>query len=127
MSYAKQCDLKQTMLEQCFTQLDTNVLPVLPAPQQRGYRNKIEFSFGKYLKKRYQSEKEGFEIAEHRQLGFHKQGEFSKVVDVEQCYLISPDLHAVYTHVKELFLASGLPVYDAKTHQGVLRHLVLRE
>lgn len=110
MSYEKQLELKYTILENCFTPLqqtlpDLIILPVVPSPLQRYYRNKIEFSFGKYLKRNYDEEHqenlEGFEIAEHRQLGFHKQGEFSKIIDIDQCYLVSEKMHHVYTYIKE--------------------------
>ncbi len=37
-----------------------------------------------------------------RQLGFHKQGFYTHVVDVDQCYLISQSLHEVYAHIKTL-------------------------
>lgn len=173
MSYERQLELKQDILEGCFTplrsQIDTlEILPIIPSPLQFWYRNKIEFSFGKYLK-RYPSppnpplsqgtissvkngihlvsttprasslgeggeidcqerwQKKGFQIAEHRQLGFHKQGEFSKIVDIDQCYLVSEKMHKIYAYIKQQLQRSKLPVHDAKTHQWLLRHLVIRE
>jgi 23S rRNA (uracil1939-C5)-methyltransferase len=58
---------------------------------------------------------------------FHKQGEFSKVVDIDQCFLVSKKVHAIYKRIKSDLLDSWIPVYDVKTHQGCLRHLVIRE
>lgn len=60
-------------------------------------------------------------------LGFHKQGEFSKIVDVDYCGLITDKANQVFSYLKILFQESGLPVYDQKTHQGFFRHLVIRE
>lgn len=60
-------------------------------------------------------------------IGFHKQGEFSKIVDVDSCGLISEKMNQVFSYFKQLALDSGLPTYDQKTHQGFFRHLVMRE
>lgn len=68
-----------------------------------------------------------YEIDADFNLGFHKQGEFSKIVDVSRCGLISPKANQLFDYFKKLCLDSGLPVYDQKTHQGFFRHLVLRE
>ena len=143
MSYDKQLQIKADMLQQCFSAIDIDILPIVPSPEVYGYRNKIEFSFWKYLKKPYvdtsslskkekaelkkETSSSNFEIEEHWQLWFHKQWEFSKVVDVDQCYLISSHLHEVYAYIKHMCKKSWLPVYDAKTNLGVLRHIVMRE
>lgn len=66
-------------------------------------------------------------MREDRQLGFHKQGQFSKVIDVDQCHLVSDEAKKLYTYLKTLLINSGLPVHDSKTHEGFLRHLVVRE
>ncbi len=59
--------------------------------------------------------------------GFHKQGEFSKIVDIESCALISDKANALFHHLKELCKASKLPAYDQMTHQGFFRHIVIRQ
>ena len=68
-----------------------------------------------------------YEIDSDFNIGFHKQGEFSKIVDVDSCGLISEKANQVFDYFKKLTLESGLPVYDQKTHQGFFRHLVIRE
>ena len=129
VSYPQQLELKYQIIHDCFRKLASKmwwleVLPVVASPAEFGYRNKIEFSFGKYLRKG--NAESGWEIEEHRLAGFHKQGMFEKVVDVDQCYLIDQDAHSVYAFFKEALRASGLPVYDVKQHQGFLRHMVIR-
>jgi len=63
----------------------------------------------------------------NRSLGFHKQGEFSKIVNIHECGLISDKANKLYVYIRDLLYASGLPVYDQKTHKGFFRHLVIRE
>jgi len=130
VSYPKQLQLKQEIVQWCFDE-SLEILPMIGSPLVYGYRNKIEFSFGKYLRRFEKddewNQKDGFRIAEHRQMWFHKQWEFSKVVDIDQCYLVSEPMHALYTKIKSDLQKSGLPVHDAKTHHGLLRHLMIRE
>ncbi len=88
---------------------------MIPAPSQWYYRNKIEFSFGKIFPE------------ENWNLGFHKQWFFSKVVDVQRCYLISEKMHTVFDYLKNFLINSWLPVYDQKIHKWFFRHLVIRQ
>ncbi|USN58676.1 MAG: hypothetical protein H6767_00740 [Candidatus Peribacteria bacterium] len=67
--------------------------PIIPSPLVDGYRNKVEFSFGKYI-----SAKEGRE--EHFNVGFHKQGSFSQIQDYEGCILIDDELNNIYLDIK---------------------------
>lgn len=85
------------------------------------YRNKIEFSFWKYL---IFGEKQEFH---ERNLWFHKKGEFSKVLDIDQCFLVSDPMHQIFAYLKQKTQESELPVYYQKTHRGFFRHLVLRQ
>ncbi|NOZ43887.1 MAG: hypothetical protein GXP45_01860 [bacterium] len=50
-------------------------------------------------------------------MGFHKQGEFSKIVDVDKCGLISDKMNEIFAYIKSLCFNSQLPVYDQMTHQ----------
>jgi tRNA/tmRNA/rRNA uracil-C5-methylase (TrmA/RlmC/RlmD family) len=70
IDYNEQLKIKQTQIEESFfhvqkIQSEINFLPIIPAPDQFGYRNKIEFSFGKYI-----SHKE--EVFQEFNVGFHK-------------------------------------------------------
>lgn len=150
LSYSKQLELKTHLVKDSFRGVsylleETPLQPIIPSPVEYHYRNKIEFSFGKYITKRANDKKakqrrlENIDSQEQtptesefshfydRQLGFHKQGSYNHVIDVDQCYLISQRLHEVYLHLKQLCQSSQLPVYDQKRHTGVLRHIVMRE
>ena len=147
MNYEAQLKLKESIVEDAFSKLSKKqeiwFLPIIWSPLQEGYRNKIEFSFGVYkqlneefrkAKKSGQTEEEliktgytKYEINSEFNLGFHKQGEFSKIVDVDHCWLISTKANQIFEHMKNLCLWSNLPVYDQKNHQGFFRHLVIRE
>lgn len=135
LSYATQLKLKQDIVADSFKKLkmpELNILPIVGSPLEKWYRNKIEFSFGKYITngeqvKNGEAREKQLNVLSDRSVGFHRQGEFSKIVDITNCGLISDQANEVFARVKWLCLASGLPVYDQKTHQGFFRHLVIRE
>jgi 23S rRNA (uracil1939-C5)-methyltransferase len=129
LSYANQLKLKEDIVNDAFTKLkkklpELHILSIIGSPQEKFYRNKIEFSFGKYISKNSEWVNE---VLSNRSCGFHKQGEFSKIVDIDNCSLISDEANILYNHIKELCRSSGLPAYDQMTHQGFFRHLVIRE
>ncbi len=84
------------------------------SPNIFGYKNKMEFSFGDICK--------GGELA----LGLHKRGSFYDVVPVPECRIVCNDIRLVITAVYEECKRQGLPYYHKMSHEGLLRHLVVR-
>lgn len=83
------------------------------------YRNKVEFSFGKYITKKSNDHKaKGTEEVQQenkkenshtdfshyhtRQLGYHKQSHYDKIIDVDYCCLISEQANTIYSYIKKL-------------------------
>lgn len=91
---------------------------ILPSPEERWYRNKIEYSFGDWKK---------WDVHNQWALWFHKQGQFSQIVDIHECLLVSQTARQLFHHLKDLCKSSGLPVYNQVRHQWFFRHLVVRE
>jgi 23S rRNA (uracil1939-C5)-methyltransferase len=124
INYSEQLKIKQTQIEESFFRIkniqpDINFLPIVPAPDQFGYRNKIEFSFGKYISHRD-------DIRQDFNVGFHKRGEFSKVEDYDECLLIDERQNEIYRELKAFCKKSWLPVYDQKMNHGFWRHFMMR-
>lgn len=142
INYPQQLAMKRDIVAECMMVIQNKLDQIgwvpLPLTTEEifGYRNKIEYSFGKYItgKKR---DGNPIELAEgqeryepqshHRQLGFHRQGQFSKIIDIDQCFLTDEKMRAVFTYCKELLKSTWLPVYDQMKHDGVLRHLMIRQ
>ncbi len=82
--------------------------PIVPSPEIYGYRNKVEFSWGKYI-----SDREG--IHDDFRFGFHAQGQFDRIIDCTYCALADEEINAIFHDVDVLSRASGLPTYDPKT------------
>ncbi len=85
------------------------------SPVFEGYRNKMEFSFGDEYKDGPLT------------LGMHKRGSMYDVVYTDSCYIADPDMKAILRLTKEYFEKKDLPFYHKVTHEGYLRHLLLRK
>lgn len=85
------------------------------SPRQFAYRNKMEFSFGDEVK-------DG-PLA----LGMHKRGSFYDIVTVDQCEIVDDDYNKILACVLEYFKETDLSFYHKLSHQGYLRHLLVRK
>ncbi|MBG90902.1 MAG: 23S rRNA (uracil(1939)-C(5))-methyltransferase RlmD [Actinobacteria bacterium] len=83
------------------------------APADFHYRNKMEFSFIQH---------KGGE----KSLGLHEQGRFQSVLSLETCWIQHPWMDKVFKLVSSWFESSNISGYNPWSHDGILRHLVLR-
>ena len=94
-------------------QHDAPLEPMLPADTPFHYRNKLEYSFTN--------------AAEGAAPGLHRAGRWDEVLPIEQCWLTTELGNAIRNAVRDWAREEGLAAYDQKTHEGFLRHLVVRE
>jgi len=87
--------------------------PAVPAESAFHYRNKLEYSFT--------------ETEAGVGLGLHRAGRWDEVLDIQKCWLTTDVGNGIRNAVREWARAEGLTVYDQATHEGYLRHLVVRE
>ena len=85
------------------------------SPKEYEYRNKMEFSFG--------DEYKDGPLA----LGMHKRGSFYDVVTVPTCKIVDGDYRTILTAVLEFFAGKNVSFFHRLTHQGFLRHLLMRK
>jgi len=115
--YKEQVRIKEELVRETLLhigKLDIPVLPILPSPQNLYYRNKMEFTFG---------------LNEKNEpiIGMHERGDFSRIVETNDCILMSPESSKILSFFSQFVREFNLPVYDPKTHQGLFRHLIIRE
>lgn len=84
------------------------------SPIWKGYRNKMEFSFG--------DEYKDGPLA----LGMHRRGSFYDIVNTPECQIVHPDFCKILTATLEYFSAQGVSYYRKLQHIGYLRHLLVR-
>ncbi len=85
------------------------------SPAAYEYRNKMEFSFG-------DERKDG-----PLSLGMHKRGSFYDVVTVDDCRLVDEDYRLILCAVRDYFADQGTSFYHKLSHEGYLRHLLVRK
>lgn len=132
LPYAKQVQYKQEQVEEQLSRIAKVELPpfepILPALEDRRYRNKVEFTFGAlpYLTAQQLEEYQGQEIPQSPVLGFHAPGFFDKVVDIHTCHLIDEPVNAIKNRLRSFALEKGMSFYNARTQEGFLRNVMIR-
>ena len=74
------------------------------------YRNKMEFTF-----------------APDGSLGLHEQGNFRKIISLETCLIAGKEMVEAAMEVAEWVKDHQLKGYDKDLHEGLLRHLMVRQ
>jgi 23S rRNA (uracil-5-)-methyltransferase RumA len=93
-------------------------LSMLPSPSIWHYRNKMEFSFGDV----YPPKPEQW-----LKLGMKPKGRWYEILDLQECFLPSPEVPALLAAVRRWAEENKVPPYNSHKKEGRLRHLVLRE
>ncbi|MBQ2626880.1 MAG: 23S rRNA (uracil(1939)-C(5))-methyltransferase RlmD [Eubacterium sp.] len=83
-------------------------------PSQFRYRNKMEFAFG-------DAEKDG-----PLTLGLHRKNSTYDILTASDCALVHTDFGKIVKCVLEFFQNRDLPYFHKITHEGYLRHLLVR-
>ena len=128
MAYGLQLEAKTQLVADAYRRiggLDLGLEPILAAPSERGYRNKMEYAFAD---RRWLTEEEVAlgHATEGAALGFHRRGAWDKVLDIRRCHLQDERGDRLRNTLREVGLAQGLTFYNERTHEGFLRKAMLR-
>lgn len=120
LPYEKQLSLKEKQVKKLLEGVLANQQepwvfePIKPSPRPFGYRNKMEFSFG--------DEYKDGPLA----LGMHKKGSFYDIVSVRDCQIVEEDYRKILCAALDWFSRRGVRYFHRLTHEGYLRHLLVR-
>lgn len=114
-------------------QLPGRVLKIIPSPQVFHYRNKLELTFG-YGNMRVEerpskvpgAKPQRIYFDENPGVGFHQAGEWATILPVHECHLYDEQVPTLIADINRFMADTKLPVYNPKTHKGILRNLILR-
>lgn len=116
LDYEAQCRLKERQVRDTLMHLGRIPAPPMralrAAPEQFGYRNKMEFSF-------HPTERGAV-------LGLHERGTFDRVFALEDCLLASRLTLDVVRRTQGFAEQHGWRAYHPRHHEGMLRYLVVR-
>ena len=131
MHYSEQLRWKRQHVEDAFRRIggleEVTVNETLPALSPFWYRNKMEYSFGEM---RWLLPDELGEVsrdAELFALGLHVPKRYDRILHIDACHLMSEESNRVLDATRRFFLERGVHAFSTRTHEGDLRHLVIRE
>lgn len=118
MDYDEQLKMKETQVKNILSEVvdgDFGFEGIISSPVNTGYRNKMEFTFGDEVK--------GGELA----LGLHKRNSMYDIVTVNGCKIVDDDFSKILSCVCSYCKEKNLPYFHKMTHEGYLRHLLVRK
>ena len=118
LPYERQLEVKAEQVDEALRRIGRldgyELEPIVPATTLWRYRNKVEYSFGHGA--------DGELVC-----GFHVPGRFDAIAPMDDCKLVSERNNRAREAVLEWARERGLPAWDRRTQDGVLRNLVVRE
>lgn len=116
LDFEQEAEYKKNLLEKLYQEAELldGELKFTRSPVERGYRNKMEYSFG-------DEEKDG-PLA----LGLHRKARFYELVNTDHCNIVPEDFNMIRMAVRDYFDELGTPFYHLMRRTGILRYLVLR-
>jgi 23S rRNA (uracil1939-C5)-methyltransferase len=131
LSYEAQLKFKRQLVVDAFRRIggfeSPDVRPVIGCETPYYYRNKMEFTFSNQRWLTHEEMQRKDEIQQEVALGLHIPQRYDKVLNLEECWLQSEMSAAIVNTVREISRVWNLTVYSTETHEGYLRHLVIRE
>ncbi len=102
------------------------VSPILGSEKTREYRNKLEFTFSD---KRWLTTEEvasGVVYEQMNAVGFHIPEAFDKVLAIDECHLQDDISNRLRNTIRDYAYEQGLSFHNLRTHEGMLRNLIIR-
>lgn len=131
LNYDSQVKYKQEQVRDVFERIgkleNFEALPIIKSDEIYHYRNKMDFSFTPQrwmTKEEIDSEEK---VDKDFALGFHVPKVFSKVINIEECFLQTDRATEILNFTRDYFKVRDTSIYSTFTNEGYLRNLVLRE
>jgi len=130
LSYEAQLQHKHATVENAIRRIGKvevqEFLPILPADPTVYYRNKLEFAFSNWRWLTKEEIASGIPLERQRGLGFHRPGEFDKIVNIDHCWLQPEPSNTLRNAVRDIAIAQNLSFFDNKHKHGFLRSMLVR-
>jgi len=130
LPYEKQLAFKQKEVVDQLTRIGginvEKIETIIPSEKTTFYRNKLEFTFAN---RRWLETDEPVMEKDDRGLeglGFHVQGMFDRIINVDKCYLQADPSNKIRNKLREFTKADGYDYYNAHTHEGLMRNVIIR-
>ncbi len=130
LPYEEQLKYKQSEVENNLRRIGKvelpEISPILGSPKTEFYRNKLEFSFSNRRWRTFEEIDAEKEFDTMNALGFHVQGKFDKVLDIEKCWLMDDIQNQIRNEIRSYALEHELSFFDLREQTGFLRTMIVR-
>ncbi|MFI3270398.1 MAG: 23S rRNA (uracil(1939)-C(5))-methyltransferase RlmD [Rikenellaceae bacterium] len=130
LPYSEQLKFKRDQVRDQLTRIGHLSLPEIDecvgSAKQQFYRNKLEFTFTPKRWLSYEEIASEEQIKAEPALGFHIPGMFDKVLDIERCWLQAEPSNSLRMGVKRFCMERGYTFHDARSHEGLMRGIIIR-
>lgn len=129
LNYDAQLLFKKKFVYDALTRIGNLTFPEmqepLKSPKTQYYRNKLEFTFSnnRWIEPEFFSKENKAMLPA---LGFHKSGNYDKVLDIHECFLQDDLSNQIRNFVRDYALKHHIEFFDIKKHTGILRTLTIR-
>ncbi len=129
MSYEAQLRFKAKRVQDAFQrigELNPSIIqPIVGAPHQQYYRNKLEFTASD---RRWLTDEEMRSDVEFQKdgIGFHLPGAFDKVLDIQHCHLQADPSNEIRLFIKQLSINNQWPFFNLRLKTGFIRNIIVR-
>ncbi len=129
MTYDAQLRFKEKKVRDAYQRIagldHTLIQPIVGAPLQTYYRNKLEFTASD---RRWLSDEEmqnTDSITDKDGIGFHLVGAFDKVLDIKHCYLQPDPSNGIRIFIKNLCKENNWPFANLRNKTGYMRNIII--
>lgn len=131
LPYEKQLEFKHQQVIDQLTRIGgikiPTVQPTLGSAKTQFYRNKLEYTFSnKRWIPRHEIADKDVDLTFEAGLGYHTSGQFDKVLDIQKCYLQAEPSNSIRLFVKKFTMENDYSYYNLRTHEGLMRNIVIR-
>lgn len=129
LPYEEQLKYKQKQVVDNLTRIGKvelpEISPIIGSEKTKCYRNKLEFTFSN---KRWLTKEEVSQDIQYERnaVGFHINGAFDKVLPIEKCWLQDDISNQIRNAVRDFAIGNAYPFIDLRSHEGMLRNIIIR-
>ncbi|MEI6555959.1 MAG: 23S rRNA (uracil(1939)-C(5))-methyltransferase RlmD [Paludibacter sp.] len=102
------------------------ISPIIGSARTEFYRNKLEFTFSNKRWRTYEEMTEGKQFDTMNAVGYHIQGQFDKVLDINKCWLQDDISNQLRNEIRRYALEHELTFFDLRIQEGFLRTMLVR-
>ena len=130
LPYAEQLKYKQKQVSDNLTRIGKielpEISPILGSEKTEFYRNKLEYTFSNKRWLTPEEVKQDVVYDQMNAVGFHIPNAFDKVLAIEKCWLQDDISNRIRNAIRDYAYAHGYTFNNIRTHEGMLRNLIVR-